>query len=272
LDSESSRYDETLSSPMAEERPSAFDMPPMELDDAVIEGREATPEFAEGPSDDDFGDDDLNDIQETAPEAGVAESAVPSRRRRRRRGRRGVHREDAFLGIERLATEDIVGRPPASTEARMEDSVEEREENLLGEEIGSIEIGGHDDDDEGEAPPASESDVQRKRRRRRRRGRGSKERFADKGPADVSTEDADDDTEAFGHDRDQMPDARVMRQRDKTDADDDDLDEPDESGRPSKNLHREVTPWAEAIGFIVSTNMEARARSPGRGGKNERRN
>ena len=28
----------------------------------------------------------------------------------------------------------------------------------------------------------------------------------------------------------------------------------------------------EAIGFIVNANMEARARSPGRWGKNERRN
>jgi hypothetical protein len=37
-----------------------------------------------------------------------------------------------------------------------------------------------------------------------------------------------------------------------------------------------VTPWAEAIGYIVSANMEARARSPGGGqrgrwGKGDRR-
>jgi hypothetical protein len=50
------------------------------------------------------------------------------------------------------------------------------------------------------------------------------------------------------------------------------MDELEETGRPSKNLHREVTPWAEAIGFIVGANMEARARSPGRWGKSERRN
>jgi hypothetical protein len=37
-------------------------------------------------------------------------------------------------------------------------------------------------------------------------------------------------------------------------------------------LHREVTPWTEAIGFIVSANLEARARNPGRWGKSDRRN
>jgi hypothetical protein len=64
---------------------------------------------------------------------------------------------------------------------------------------------------------------------------------------------------------------------DTDDADDD--GELDEAGvvRPNKNLHRECTPWAEAIGFIVDANMEARARSPGGGsqrgrwGKGERR-
>lgn len=269
LETQRSGYDEHRSSPMAEEHAAPFDVPPMELDDSVIEARDITPEFAEAPSDDDFGDADSNDLQDSVHDLGVAEGTVPSRRRRRRRGRRGVHREDAFLGIDRLATEDIVGRPPAAAEERREDSVEDREEISLGEEIRSIEIGGDEDDDE--SAPVSEADKERKRRRRRRRGRGSKERSADKGRVDVSTDETDEDTEAFGRDRDERPDAREMRQRDKADADDDELDEPDDNGRPSKNLHREVTPWAEAIGFIVSTNMEARSRSPGRWGKNDRR-
>jgi hypothetical protein len=247
----------------------------MEFDDSNFEAREVTPEFAEAPTDDDLGNADLNDVQDSGPDVGVAEGAVPSRRRRRRRGRRGVHREDAFLGIDRLATEDIVGRPPAADEERTEGAVEDREEISLGDEIRSIEIDA--DEDDGEPAPASESDKERKRRRRRRRGRGSKERSADKGRADVSTEETDEDTETVRRDREPRPDARDMRQhdlrqRDDADADDDELEGPDDTGRPSKNLHREVTPWAEAIGFIVSTNMEARARSPGRWGKNERRN
>jgi hypothetical protein len=57
-----------------------------------------------------------------------------------------------------------------------------------------------------------------------------------------------------------------------TEDEDDELDAREDTGRTNKNLHREVTPWAEAIGFIVNSNMEARARSPGRWGKNERRN
>jgi hypothetical protein len=248
-----------------------FDVPPMELEDSSFESREERSEYADEPTDDDFGDTGVSEAQETARDTGQAEGDLPSRRRRRRRGRRGVHREDAYLGIDRLATEDIVGRPPAAAEERREDSIEDREDISLGEEIRSIEIGGDEDDDE--SAPASESDVQRKRRRRRRRGRGSKERSADKGRTDVSTDDADEDIEAFGHDRGQGADARDLRERDNADADEDDdeLDVTDDSGRPSKNLHREVTPWAEAIGFIVSNNMEARARSPGRWGKNERR-
>jgi hypothetical protein len=250
---------------MAEEHAAPCGVPSIELDDSSIEARDISSEFAEA-TDDDFVDAGDSDLHDTPGDAGPAEGALPSRRRRRRRGRRGVHREDAFLGIDRLATDDIVGHEPPSTSQPLEEPVEDREGISLGEELTSIEIDG--DEENGEPAPSSESEVQRKRRRRRRRGRGSKEQSADRSRADDSGPDTEDDSDAPRRER--LRPAGREEQRPEAEDIDDDLEE--DTGRPNKNLHREVTPWAEAIGFIVNTNMEARARSPGRWGKSERRN
>jgi hypothetical protein len=243
-------------------------MPPMEMEESGLPAREVSRAFGEDTTEDDFAEADGNDVQDAVDSAGPAEAATAPRRRRRRRGRRGVHREDAFLGIDRLATEDIVGHEPSAAVQPAEEPSADQEDISLGEEITSIEIGG--DEENGETAPASESEVQRKRRRRRRRGRGVKERSAGRA-RDDSPFDAEDDAETPRTDRPPRPAAHDEKRHDMADEDDE-LDEQEETGRPNKNLHREVTPWAEAIGFIVNANMEARARSPGRWGKSDRRN
>ncbi len=46
-------------------------------------------------------------------------------------------------------------------------------------------------------------------------------------------------------------------------ADEGDADLEEANGGPSdKNSHRAIPPWEEAIGYIVSVNMEARAKNP----------
>jgi hypothetical protein len=157
LEAPSSRYDEPLPSQEIEERGSSFDSPSMELEDSSFAARQESPEPGERTLDDDFGDSEADDVQGAVGDEIPAEGATPSRRRRRRRGRRGVHREDAFLGIDRLATEDIVGHEPPALLQPTEEADAYPEEISLDEEITSIEIGG--DEEHGQRAPAGESEV-----------------------------------------------------------------------------------------------------------------
>lgn len=149
----------------------------------------------------------------------------------------------------------------AREEARAVDDGDIGEEDtgivVTGEETLAREAGEEEEESDEEARKRH-----RRRRRGRRRGRGEK---VEKGERVESREEREGE--------------RLDRHRDAEEAigdEDEDEEEGDEAGR-SKNLHRDVTPWAEAIGFIVNTNMEARGRHPGdghrghRGGKRERR-
>jgi hypothetical protein len=190
-------------------------------------------------------------------------------------------REDAFLGIERLAMEDITAHEPVETRPKSRGDAEDRDDADIGEEITSIVIGGDeepmDQSPDVERTDADESEAQRKRRRRRRRGRRVKERNGepDGAEAEAAGADLDDDRSEVDEDRPhRQRRPGVQKRRDEENGDD--LEDDDDRARPNKNLHREVTPWAEAIGYIVSANMEARARSPGGGqrgrwGKGDRR-
>jgi hypothetical protein len=191
-------------------------------------------------------------------------------------------REDAFLGIERLATEDLTLHESVESKPEARDRADDRDESDIGEEITSIEIGGEEETVDG--AESIESEAQRKRRRRRRRGRRVKGRGEpERGDSETTDTESDSDTrdeveQEEDEDRPQRrrrPEAGVEKRQDDEDEDDD-LDDGEEGARPNKNLHREVTPWAEAIGYIVSANMEARAKSPGGGqrgrwGKGDRR-
>lgn len=139
--------------------------------------------------------------------------------------------------------------------------------------------------DEDGLPMADESmhpDAPRKRRRRRRGGRGRKrgERTsAMQGDADVEREDSlSDDLLDIG----EMPskESFAATAERASDATDDDFDHESELHKG----HRAVPSWEEAVGFLVSANLESRARSPesrgqhrggrgrgrGRGGRGQR--
>ena len=265
-----------------EDREHSFAAPEFELQDSSLQAEESRLELEEETAEADFGDE-----QEMAREAGGAEGPPTSRRRRRRRGRRGVMREDSFLGIERLAMEDISVHEAIEPRTEPRDEAEDRDDSEIGEAITSIEIGGDEEPmdrvQDRHRAETEEEEVQRKRRRRRRRGRRVKERDGESPRADseVAEEDPDisrrDENEEVEDDRLQRPrrsDARVEKRE--VEEDDDDLDDEDDAPRPNRNLHKEVTPWAEAIGYIVSANMESRARNPGGGqrgrwGKGDRR-
>jgi hypothetical protein len=262
-----------------QERP--FAAPEFELQDSRLQAEESRLELEEETAEADFGEE-----QEGSREA-AGEGPPTSRRRRRRRGRRGVMREDAFLGIERLAMEDIAVHESVEPPAEPRDESEGRDDAGIGEEITSIVIGGDEEPrdrvHDADRAESEESEFQHKRRRRRRRGRRVKERDAESQRADI--EAADEELDDSRRERDEEADEDRPQRARRSDArvekrsveeDGDDLDDDEDAPRPNKNLHKEVTPWAEAIGYIVSANMEARARNPGGGqrgrwGKGDRR-
>jgi hypothetical protein len=243
-----------------------FSETPLELDDSGVEEQQSRLELNEQGEEGEFETGEMPSA-ETRP----GEAAPTGRRRhRRRRGRRGVTREDAFLGIERLSTEDIVGREgpasdAASTAGRadMDETILREEGITIGEEITSVEIGGETEN--GESEEREYPEMAPKRRRRRRRGRRSRE------PADGAQqgegEGEGEGTETGESDERAPRRARNEQVRAGEGENDDDDDDRDDETRSNKNLHREVTPWAEAIGFIVNANMEARGRSGGDGGR-----
>ncbi|MDZ4821666.1 MAG: hypothetical protein SGJ20_22125 [Planctomycetota bacterium] len=209
--------------------------------------------------------DDSGHSDADSPES--SESGEGQTKRRRRRGRRRPRAADESLGMQRLATDDLINvtAEPGPTAGDF-DSSDRNEfadpdslEHELGSEVdadgnrseGSDSAGGKSDDEEG---------ATRKRRRRRRGKRSSRaketsasgEKNAESSNADGFSGSEDDDD-----DNDDLP------QMEADDGDDLDSDDDDGDGAPrSRNLHRECTPWKEAIGHIVSANMEARLRNP----------
>jgi hypothetical protein len=231
----------------------------LELQDSSLQAEESR--LGEDAAEEDFGDEPSSNVDESG-----ANAAPASRRRRRRRGRRGVMREDAYLGIERLATEDLTQFDAGTAEPAREtaDAREEDDELFVGEEISSIEIA-HPDEADRET---EDSELPAKRRRRRRRGRRSQERPASAAPAHDETFDEDDEDDGIDEDEDAVEGderERVRPGKRRLAAADSGGESGREGDRSNKNLHREVTAWSEAVGYIISTNMEARARNPSAG-------
>jgi ribonuclease E len=122
---------------------------------------------------------------------------------------------------------------------------------------------GGDEDSEAASRPSDEESGERRgrRRRRRRRGRGRKE----------SPEAAESDSEGESGDNVAGGWGSATSQSEDRSADSDTLgsdDEGDEefAGISDKNSHRAIPTWDEAIGYIVTVNMESRAKNPGRSG------
>ena len=269
LDRTPPEFDELEYESGAEVRDPPFGSAPMELQDSDIQKAESRLERGEATEDRDFGDE-----QDAGRGPDSREESPAVRRRRRRRGRHSASREDAFLGIERLATEDIVDREAAGREVPPDvDSELDREMDreldsdvVDRDEITAVEFGGDE-----EHSQAEESEQSRQRRHRRRRGRRSRGR-SEGSPRGVTGEGRDDRSESRSGPHAESPEDED-EDEDENDSETDDAMEGEEAARPSKSLHREVTSWREAIGFIVNTNLEARARSPGGGQKRwERRN
>ncbi len=100
-------------------------------------------------------------------------------------------------------------------------------------------------------PPAVEGDDEAprtgRRRRRRRSGRSREDKSARAAAVPGDREPALDDAE----------DLAPIRSREAHPHEEDDAED-----HHHKHLHRDVTPWKEAIGFLVAANMENRSRSP----------
>jgi hypothetical protein len=119
--------------------------------------------------------------------------------------------------------------------------------------------GASTDEGPGEAAPATEDRKGRPKRRRRRgsgrnrdKPRARSDEFKDGLDTDAEPESED---ELFAGDDEQAELAAVASESDAGD------DEGAES-QADKNSHRAIPAWEEAIGFIVSVNMENRAKNP----------
>lgn len=163
-------------------------------------------------------------------EAGDDQRPERKRRRRRRGGRRS--KRDRRPG-EAEATSG------SATDVEGVDS-----EGSLGQEL--------------EEPSASEPPTKERSKRRRRRGSGrgrDRQRAAED---ETRRPDSDDDAEGQAADDTLLDDAAAGDDADLgSDGGDDDADSPID-----KNSHRAIPAWEEAIGFIIATNMESRAKNP----------
>jgi ribonuclease E len=108
---------------------------------------------------------------------------------------------------------------------------------------------------EADSDDESRDDERKGRRRRRRRGR---------------RKGREDEARSVGAERDSDGNGET----DDLDAGDDESsraggesDEHENGNSRNKSLHKDVTPWVEAVGIIVNANLETRARNPGGGNR-----
>ncbi|HET6880062.1 MAG TPA: hypothetical protein VFI31_07895 [Pirellulales bacterium] len=177
------------------------------------------------------------------------------RRRRRRGGRRGRESADR----------------PTHGEARDYGDETREEREHIDEIVDAIEASPIAEPDEREpleeAVAAQDLDDKRRRRRRRRRGgrrdaEGESSRRESRGMPDTELDDPD---ELPMSEQEPTPYGESDADGESSDGDyDEHDDEHDEHDlRPS---HRAIPSWEEAIGVIVSGNMESRAKHPQSGG------
>jgi ribonuclease E len=162
---------------------------------------------------------------------GEGEEDRPARRRRRRRGRR--RRSPGETERESAVPEELDEAVP--------------EDDLLDDEREAEEVADLDTDEGEETRP---------RQRGRRRWRTAEDQPAEDEEAEVSEEEVEEDLVPIG--------SRVERLEPDQDQDDDldaGLDEDDAEVFHIK--HRNIPTWDEAIGLVIATNMESRAKNPG---------
>jgi ribonuclease E len=162
----------------------------------------------------------------------------------------------------------------AETEAAelQEPSAAEAEEEIA--ESGDLLFGGEEETVPEEGEEAAPGEPRKRRRRRRRRTRRDEPSTepgagADEDETEEQEEEAfaDEEDELFGsgEEPEQAPRERRERRRRPAAPDveaehDEDEEEGPEGERPA---HRKIPTWDEAVGIVISINMEARAKSSG---------
>jgi hypothetical protein len=195
-------------------------------------------DFGEEPIEAELVEED--DEGAAAPTRPDDEGAGRKRRRRRRGGRRSKR--------DRVADQDEPAR----------ESLEELPESL--EEHGLESLALEPGQEPGAPPALAGEEPQRKGRPKRRRRRGSgRSRDAQRAAADVSgPQDRQAPAAGLVDEDEGEPDELAMLSSGEVSADEDEgID-----NQVDKNSHRAIPPWEEAIGYIVSVNMETRAKNP----------
>jgi ribonuclease E len=161
------------------------------------------------------------------------------------------------LGIERMATDDMLDLDvePMDDAETLSDLTVAREMAL---ESSDVEPKGEaappEAEPEADAEDEPQDDERRGRRRRRRRGRR-------KGRGDDARVTSAD------HDENGDGEAEDLGGGDDDSSADVGTDDHEDGNSRNKSLHKDVTPWVEAVGIIVNANLETRARNPGGGNR-----
>lgn len=113
-------------------------------------------------------------------------------------------------------------------------------------------------------PTGTDGEPRRKRRRRRRGGRGTRERTpAEKSGAEST--DHPDDADHMDHldvDEEQITRERIRAEGGMLDDEDDADDDHPDLGDDGHHTHRGIPTWDEAVGMIISVNLESRQKNP----------
>jgi ribonuclease E len=206
--------------------------------------------------------------EEQAEQATASRSDEQPTRGRRRRRRRGGRRTRDDSGP--------VRGEPARAESVRGDEFDDDEDSLESQHIDEIV-------DAIEASPIAEADERgpleeavaaeglhdrdderhRGKRRRRRRGR---RRDAESGSEPTEREEVRDEADTDLDEEDDLATPGTQEIDGEFEAEDDDEDEDQGDGNELRPSHRGIPSWEEAVGMIVSANMEARAKNPHAGG------
>lgn len=196
------------------------------------------------------GDQQLGDqLVEHVDTEAVEEPRPDKKRRRKRRRRRPRKPEETQLPeTPELPTSDEIdfGEDEAEIEAEEEPAAPvSNSESLI-------------------VSPMTSTSTETPGRGRRRRRRRSSRKKGDREVAATSAEDSVDESLTSIGSEDEDNDALLVepvRTSSRDDLDDDHLDEADDDGG-ERLVHRGIPTWEEAVGVVVSRNMEARAKNP----------
>jgi hypothetical protein len=228
-------FQDTTSAEQYSEAPLAFPQEPLELDEAPSDelAAEMAGDFAGGV----FAGDDFAERQEidsTSPaSAEEATGKRPSRRRRRRR--RGSRGTDEAVGVE-----PVVKQP----------EVLKTEDQALPQ-------------DEAAAPGGPEPG--RSKRRRSRRGSRKKKNHAELAASETHDAVEADVAVRESHVQPELPQEVDQSEISDFDETDDEKEESGKGGREGRTGHRAIPTWEEAVGVMIASNLEARAKKPSSG-------